>query len=191
MGRISLLCPQIRFHSDIYLEGDAGSRASGGPGNPHGYLNRHYFTWERETAYRRALCRIARSPETKIIEQREFDDESRVLRVLISGKLHAFLVEQLQLFPEPIRAITGTRAYRRIAASEEELTERYAGCDPRCTLLDTLDFGFTASATVPALLAIHADRLIACRLEEVQLGSGFVADRDRINAELMAAKTKK
>lgn len=90
--------------------------------------------------------------------------------------------------PEPIRAIAGTRAYRRIAASEEELSARFAGCDPRCVLLDTLEFGFSGAVTVPVILAIHSDSLIACRLEDMQLGPGYLADRNRIDAELMASR---
>lgn len=173
------------------MEDDPCSRACCGYGNPHGSLKRHRFKWERERYYRQALRRITLSPKTKVIERREFDDHSRVLRVLISGKLHSFLTEQLKLMPEPMRAIVGTKAYRRIAASEEELSLRFVGCDPRCVLIDTLDFGFSPSAMAPAILAIYSDSLIACHLEELKLGSGFVTDRIRINAELMACRLSK
>jgi hypothetical protein len=172
------------------VEDDACSRVRRGHGNPHGSLTRHRFTWERERYYRQALRRIVLSPTSKTIEQREFDDQSRVLRVLISGKLHEFLTGQMKLIPEAIRAIAGTRAYRRIAASEDDLASRFSGSDPRCVLIDTLDVGFFPAEMVPAILAIYSDSLIACRLEEIQLGSGFVTDRIRINAELMAARIK-
>lgn len=173
------------------MEDDACSRPRRGHGNPYGRLTRHRFTWERERDYRRALCRIARSPKSRIIEQREFDDKYRVLRVIMSERLYGFLTAQLAVIPEPVRAIATAKAFRRVVASEDELTARFLGCDPDCILLDTLEFGFAGAITVPAILAIVSDELIACVGDEVPLGGGFIIDRIRIDAELMANRIKK
>jgi hypothetical protein len=109
----------------------------------------------------------------------------------MSERLYGFLTAQLATIPEPVRAIATAKAFRRVVASEDELTARFLGCDPDCILLDTLEFGFAGAITVPAILAIVSDELIACVGDEVPLGGGFIIDRIRIDAELMANRIKK
>jgi hypothetical protein len=190
MGRVGLLCAQNEHYSHLHLAVHAGSRECGGPGYPHSSMTKHRFTWERERDYRRALRRITKSPKSVVIERREFDDYYRVLRVLMSDRLHGFLTAQIALMPEPVRTIAAAKAFRRVVASESELTARFVGCHPECLLLDTLDFGFAGAITVPAVLAIISDDLIACVGDEVPLGRDFIVDRIRIDAELMASRGK-
>jgi hypothetical protein len=56
--------------------------------------------------------------------------------------------------------------------------------------MEKLDIGFAGARQLPAIFAIADDRLVACRAAEIPLGRDFIADRLRIQAELMALTIK-
>jgi hypothetical protein len=147
------------------------------------------FRWEKESSYRRALTEIADAPTTRVVAQREFDDSQRVLWVLLSANLHAHLEKQLAALPEAIAKIAFERARQRMGDMDRKLLERFAGCDAiHCLLVDKIDIAFENTVPVVAVVAMFSDRLIFCREDEVPLGIGFAQERDRIHAELSAAR---